>query len=214
MLGDSHVCGKIYPRATERVIKERYPETEFSFWGKNGICFHSVNSHPEYLDTLFNFKPEIMIVHLGTNGAYTTRFSGEAFRTEIETFYQYLKANIPDCKIIFVTPFTNMLRKYRKRGKRYVNKNNRAASDEILAFAKECQDTYVIDNNADADLYFLETRGLIRPDKVHLTEAGYLILGSQVGEAVLAINDLWEERPKIITTPSEVEPAISAETLE
>lgn len=191
MTGDSHVFAKVYPDIVEQKLSERHPDTEFGYWAKNGICFYSFNSTPEYFDTIFNFKPEILIVHLGTNGAYDDHFTRESFRKEMETFYTTLTDSLPEVKVVFVTPFTNKKRKYRKKGRWLVNNKNRDVSDEIISFVASHPSTFVIDNNAEAGMRYLKEPGLIRPDNVHLTEEGYKTLGNRVAEEILEIEPLW-----------------------
>lgn len=192
MTGDSHVFAKVYPKTVEEVINSRHPELEFSQWSKNGICFYSFNSNPEYFDSIFAFNPEILIVHLGTNGAYANNFTRTAFRQEMEDFYSTLTERLPEVKVVFVTPFTNKKRRYKKKGRWFINYKNREVSDEIVAFVDDHPGTYTIDNNKEADMMFLKNRSLIRPDNVHLTEKGYKILGTQVGEEILGISSLWQ----------------------
>lgn len=196
MTGDSHVFAKIYPQKVEEIIREKYPETEFSQWSKNGICFYSFNSNPSYYDSIFSFRPEILIVHLGTNGAYDNSFTRKAFRQEMENFYTTLTDTLPNVKVVFVTPFTNKKRKYRKKGKWRVNYKNRDVANEIIAFTQDHPHTFVIDNNAEAGMMFLNSKTLIRPDNVHLTEQGYKLLGETIGKEVLEIEELWPDTAK------------------
>lgn len=191
MTGDSHVFAKTYPNKVEEIIRTQYPRVDFSWWAKNGICFYSFNSNPEYYDSIFAFRPDILIVHLGTNGAYANNFTRPAFRKEMENFYATLTDSLPDVKVVFVTPFTNKKRKYRKKGKWRTNYKNRDVANEIIAFVKDHPYTYVIDNNAEEGMNFLKNRSLIRPDNVHLTVAGYNKLGTEVGIEVLDISELW-----------------------
>lgn len=193
MTGDSHVFAKTYPEKLEEILRQNHPDLEFSQWSKNGICFYSFDSNPEYYDSIFAFRPEILIVHLGTNGAYDNNFTRAAFREEMEKFYSCLTDTLPDVKVVFVTPFTNKKRKNGKKGKWLVNNKNRAVADEIIAFTEDHPATFVIDNNADAGTMYLKTPGLIRPDNVHLTPEGYSVLASQVGSRILLIDPLWEE---------------------
>ena len=195
MTGDSHVFAKIYPTEVEQILRSRHHNMEFDWWAKNGICFYSFNSTPEYYDSIFAFKPDILIVHLGTNGAYDNTFTRPKFRAEMENFYSTLTESLPEVKVVFVTPFTNKKRKYRKKGKWFVNHKNRDVADEIIAFTEAHPDTYVIDNNAEVGMKFLKSKGLIRPDNVHLTEAGYKELGQMVGTQVLEISPLWSVHP-------------------
>lgn len=191
MTGDSHVYAKIYPEKVEQILRTAHPDIEFSNWAKNGICFYSFNSNPEYYDSIFAFKPDILIVHLGTNGAYDNSFTRTTFRQEMETFYSTLTDSLPEVKVTFITPFTNKKRKNRKKGRWHVNNKNRDVADEIIEFVKDHPGTYVIDNNAEVGMRFLKDPALIRPDNVHLTEAGYNVLGEQVGTALLEIDNLW-----------------------
>lgn len=191
MTGDSHVFSKIYPQKVEEILRGQYPGIEFGWWAKNGICFYSFNSKPEYYDSIFSFKPDILLVHLGTNGAYASNFMRKTFRGEMEKFYTTLTDSVPDVKVVFVTPFTNKKRRYRKKGKWRINYVNRNASDEIVSFVKDHEGTFVIDNNKEAGMSFIKNPKLIRPDNVHLTEAGYKVLGEQVGSEIIEISDLW-----------------------
>ena len=191
MTGDSHVFAKTYPNKVEEILRNRFPDMEFSWWAKNGICFHSFNHTPEYFDSIVAFKPEILIVHLGTNGAYNNNFKRKAFRNEMENFYATISDCVPDVKVVFITPFTNKKRKYRRKGKWRINYKNRDVSEEIISFVADHPNTFVIDNNAESGMSFLKSKTLIRPDNVHLTEAGYALLGEQVGNHILEIKELW-----------------------
>lgn len=193
MTGDSHVFAKIYPEKVEEILKTQHPEMEFSYWAKNGICFYSFRLNPEYYDSIFAFQPDILIVHLGTNGAYDTNFTRASFKQEVKSFYNNLKDASPDLKVVFVTPFTNKRRKYKKKGPWRINYKNGDVAEEIVTFVENHPDTYVIDNNKEAGMKFLKLRGLIRPDNVHLTESGYNELGEMVGREILQIKELWND---------------------
>ena len=191
MTGDSHVFAKVYPATVKEILSQEHPEMAFDWWAKNGICFYSFNSTPEYYDSIFTFQPDILIVHLGTNGAYANNFTRKAFRSEMETFYSTLTEQLPDVKVVFVTPFTNKKRKNKKKGRWHINYKNREVADEIIEFVKVHPNTFVIDNNAEAGMKYLNSKTLIRPDFVHLTEEGYEDLGKNVGYHILEIEELW-----------------------
>lgn len=199
MTGDSHVFSKIYPDTVEEIIRTRHPDMVFDWWAKNGICFHHFNIYPEYFDSIFAFQPEILLVHLGTNGAYNNAFSRQKFRKDMEDFYSTLTDSLPEVKVVFVTPFTNKKRKFRKKGKLRINYKNREVADEIIAFSKEHPDTFVIDNNEEVGMRYLKSPSLIRHDYVHLTEAGYKDLGNLVGKKMLLLEDLWTKSQENIS---------------
>lgn len=191
MTGDSHVFSKIYPNIVEEILRRENPDMKFCWWAKNGICFYSFNTKPEYYDSIFTFHPDILIVHLGTNGAYANNFTRKAFRVEMEKFYSTLTSKLPEVKVVFVTPFTNKKRKTKKKGRWMVNYKNREAADEIMSFVNDHPSTYVVDNNADAGTSYLKSPALIRPDNVHLTEKGYGMLARQVAPKILELKELW-----------------------
>lgn len=195
MTGDSHVYAKVYPETIEQLLSTAHPGMQFGWWAKNGICFYSFNSNPEYFDSIFKFKPDILIVHLGTNGAYANNFTRRDFRKEMEIFYSTVTDSLPDVKVVFVTPFTNKKRKNKKKGRWHVNNKNRDVADEIIAFTNDHSNTFVIDNNAEVGMKFLKSPALIRPDNVHLTEEGYRELGNMVSKEILALDSLWTPNP-------------------
>ena len=193
MLGDSHVFAKIYPEQTFEKIQEFYPGCTFDFWGKNGAEFSTYNANPEYLSSLFEFKPDILIVHLGTNDSYMPVFNKFHFQNELETFYRSIKDSLPECKIVLVTPFVNKRWLNKRRTKWKVNTNTRKCSDEMVEFSESHPDCFVIDNNARAGQSFLRNSRLISRDNVHLTEAGYKELGKEVSEDLVTIEQLWKQ---------------------
>lgn len=195
LAGDSHVAGKIYPEKMGELLRENSPENEFAWWGKNGAGYYTYNDTPEYMDTIYDFAPDILVVHLGTNDCYTRGHFDEAkFTDDVDIFCHNVKENLPDCRIVFVTPFENKLRdKKNRKGRGPVNPHNRTCAADLSAYSHSHDDIFVIDNNADAGMMFLKGKNLIRPDKVHLTEKGYEILASQVTEKLLEIEPLWEE---------------------
>lgn len=212
MTGDSHVSGKIYPREVGRILEEAKPSVIFNTWGKGGAGFYTFNDTPAYMDSIYNADPDILIVHLGTNDSYARSFNEERFVNNMTTFYNNVHSRLPNCKIVFVSPFYNKNRQKgtttnytvkNKKGKSVqkskkipgawqVNHNTRLCSDAILNFVKDHPNTFIVDNNAEHGMEFLEGDNLIREDYVHLTIAGYELLGQQVAESLLNIPELWE----------------------
>ena len=198
LTGDSHVSGKAYPAEVKKIVEKAKPSATVDYWGKAGAGFYTFNDTPAYMENIYKAKPEILIVHLGTNGCYNKPFDREEYYRDINTFYTNIREQLPDCKIVFVTPFYNKNReilsttgKQTKYGPWKVNEKTRGVSALIVEYAGEHPDTFVIDNNADAGTVFLDKPGLIREDNIHLTVKGYELLGSQVAEKLLAIEDLW-----------------------
>lgn len=200
MTGDSHVSGKVYPNEVKRIIEEARPDATFTYWGKGGAGFYTFNDTPEYMQKIYDAKPDVLVVHLGTNGSYHKAFDEGKTLKDVETFHTLIRDSLPDCMVVYVTPFYNKNRSVisgKGKNKRYgewkLNEKTRACADVIIDFAKEQPNTYVIDNNADAGTIFLDEPGLINVDYVHLTRPGYELLGQQVAEKLLEMSWLWND---------------------
>lgn len=188
MTGDSHVTSNIYPDIVGDIIFEADPLTNFSFYGKVGARFDTFNSSPELMNRIYEAQPDILIVHLGTNDSYTKNFDHDRLKKNIQTFYDNVESRYPECRIVLVTPFYNRLKD------KSVNDNAGVCADVMLEFAEENPHVYVVDNNGDYGMYFLDGGStMIRSDGVHLTVAGYEKLGEQVGAAVVEMVDLWDD---------------------
>ena len=183
MIGDSHVGSKIYPKKVEEVVKSKNPDAQLAYSYKNGLRFSTLESNPENLKAMVSFKPEILLVNLGTNEAFTNKFSPSRLKKGMESFYSVVKKKLPDVKVVFITPYTN---KIKDNGSLKVNTSNRAAADVMLEFVEENPGTYVIDINEKIGNKFIDSPKLIR-DNVHLTVDGYKMLGKEVGEGLLEI---------------------------
>lgn len=187
MAGDSHVCSKIYPRTVERILEAEEPDIHFSYYGKIGAGFYTYDDSPEMMNEIYKASPDILIVHLGTNDSFTRNFRRSEFLKNVTIFYDGVAQRLPECKIVFVTPFYNKL-----KGSKTPNKNTRRCADALLDFVANHKNTFVVDNNATYGMHFLDNRArLMRRDCVHLTEEGYEELGNEVGDAIAAMEHLW-----------------------
>lgn len=196
--GDSHVAAKVYPETVKSIVEQARPTAEVSFWGKGSAGFYTFNETPAYMDSIYTAAPDILIVHLGTNGCYNVPLDAEKTYADIETFHHNVSDTLPDCKIVFVTPFYNKNREIistdgdaPEYGPWKINEKTRACADLIVDFANSRPGVFVIDNNADAGTAFFDEEGLIRQDNIHLTPEGYALLGRQVADKLLEIEELW-----------------------
>lgn len=184
MMGDSHVAGNFYPKAVEKVLKEKMPDMQFDYWGINGAGFYTFLK-PDKMAKLLSYNPEIMIVNLGTNDSYTSRFKPETLTANMQKFYDTVRDSLPECQFVFITPFFNKL-KDKKTGTWSLNESCRTASETINAFAQNHPGCSVVDYNADHGMEFID-KGLIRKDFVHLSIEGYRVFGTQVAESLLKL---------------------------
>lgn len=187
MAGDSHVCSKIYPLGVEKILCEEEADINFSYYGKIGAAFYTYIESSSMMNEIYEASPEILIVHLGTNDSYTKRFDRRRFLDNVTVFYNDVASRFPECRIVFVTPFYNRL-----KGSKKVNRSARRCADALLDFAADHRNTFVVDNNAEHGMYFLDhSAQMMRHDYVHLTEKGYEVLAEQVGNALAEMEDLW-----------------------
>ncbi|MBD5353143.1 MAG: hypothetical protein K2M09_09305 [Muribaculaceae bacterium] len=196
MIGDSHVAGKTYPHTVDSLLSCRVDSCRFNYFGINGASFATF-CKPENLDSIYAYRPDILLVHLGTNDSYCRRFNQETFLQNLTTFYQSVHDSLPEVKMVFVTPFVNKLKrtirtkKKRRRTVWDVNQNTRTCSELIGRFCDEHPaDTRLVDHNATHGMEFL-SNGLIFRDFVHLTVPGYILLGTQVVEELINLPNLF-----------------------
>lgn len=193
MIGDSHVSIKKYPQRMAEIIDRDMPEEEFEYWGIGGAGLYTFINSDANMRRIYNAKPDILIVHLGTNDSYSRVFKDEYFQNNLAKFYGLIRKNLPDCIMVFVTPFYNK-NKAKGTGKWQLNHNTRLCADRYKEFAAKHDNIYIIDNNAEHGMDFINNK-LIRDDYVHLTAEGYRVLADQVVESFYAIDDLWEFTP-------------------
>lgn len=183
MIGDSHVAGKLYPERVGEILKREYPDLTFSFFGKNGARFDTYNNTPGYMKAIIDKKPEVLIAALGGNDSYTDHYRQSFILEQITKFYDTIHEALPDCLIIFVTPFYNW---YKTRGgKRIINESTGMIADDIVDFAETHPNCFVVDNNADVDLDFAYNDNIIRNDGVHLTREGYEIYARMIAQSII-----------------------------
>ena len=190
MIGDSHVSIKKYPERLAETLNKDMPEEEFEYFGIGGAGFYTFIDNEANMRRIFNAKPDILLVHLGTNDSYSRTFKDEFFQNNLRKFYERVHKELPDCIFVFVTPFYNK-NKEKGTGRWQLNKNTRLCADRFLEFAAKHENIHVIDNNAEHGMDFID-KGLIRSDFVHLTDEGYRTLADQVLESFYNIAELWE----------------------
>lgn len=191
MTGDSHVSAKVYAEKVGEILQEVFPDLQFSYWGKAGAGIYTFNDSPSMMQRIYDADPDILIVHLGTNGCYRRAFVPEDFQRDLSKFYDNINTHLPDAQVIFVTPFYNK-NKAKGTGKWQVNHNTRLCSDEFVKFGENHENVFIVDNNAEYGMVFLEQPGMIREDYVHLSIKGYQTLGEQVADSILEIDEIWE----------------------
>lgn len=157
-----------------------------------GVVYHSVGVNgadiPAYLRSEYLvphvrlLQPDLIIISLGTNDAYTKGFNAPEFMKQYEQLLAKLLVAAPNTSVLLTTPGDA----YRYR--RYYNSNNVGARDAIFKIAKE-QDLAVWDffsvMGGPNSVYKWYKSGLATYDKLHLTQNGYRLQGKLLYEAIM-----------------------------
>ncbi len=169
-----------------------------------GVVYHSIGingaSLPSFLrcnlfvPQLRALNPDLAIVSIGTNDAYTRYFDQDGYEKNYRAFIQNLQAANPEIAIILTVPNDSYL--YR----RYVNKNTRLMEDVIIKLAKEygygVWDFYALMGGLGSSRTW-ESAGLMQHDKIHFTQEGYTLKGNLLFQAFLKSYNNYTDRRNI-----------------
>ncbi len=119
-------------------------------------------------------KPDLVVISLGTNDAYMYAFDARRFRQNLAKLVLKIKRAFPQTNVLLTTPADNF------RRRRYPNKNNEEARQQMLALAQELDlavwDFYSVMGGFQSitDWY---SSGLAQRDRLHFTSKGYQLQG-------------------------------------
>jgi hypothetical protein len=160
--------------------------------GVNGAEVESWLKCPKMISEIQTLHPDLIIISLGTNDSYTSKFNDTEFETNVRRLLARMEQAAPNAAILWVTPGDN----YRYR--RYLNYSTSKASDVILKVAKEKQimvwDFYDIMGELNAIMNWFYA-GLAAKDRLHFNKQGYELQGNLLFNAFLrAYNDHIEKQ--------------------
>ena len=149
-----------------------------------GVVYHSIGingaSIPSFLrcqlfeEQMRVISPDLVVLSLGTNDAYGTKFNKEVYKNNYDTLIQrILKAN-PNTAIMITVPNDDYLYK------RYPNKNTALQEEVIMELAKKYNaavwDLYEIMGGFNSSQVWYNNH-LMRRDRIHFTKEGYMLKG-------------------------------------
>ena len=173
-----------------QIVKTDTLNRQFELYGINsetddsGIIYDAVGvngaSIPSFLkcnmlqENLEVLKPDMVILSLGTNDAYGTKFDKNIYKNNYDTLIQrILKAN-PKTAIMITVPNDDYL--YKK----YPNKNTALQQEVIFELAKKYNaavwDLYAIMGGFNSSQVWYSNH-LMKRDRIHFTKEGYMIKG-------------------------------------
>jgi hypothetical protein len=166
--------------------------------GENGFLYHSIGINgsqvPSFLrcdlfeQQLAVLKPDLVILGLGINDAYSKKFSPEVYEENYTELIVKIRRAAPEAAIIFTTNNDSYL--YR----RYVNKNGEKVEQSLLKLCKKLDagvwNMYEVMGGLNSVVLW-EKNNLALRDKVHFTREGYLLLGDLFFNALMQNFELY-----------------------
>lgn len=154
--------------------------------GQPGILYHSIGvngamyvnyTDSDFMQRLALLKPDLLIVSLGTNESFGSRFSESEFRNQIHDFLEMVKRYIPNTTLILTTPAECYKRIRVNKQRTYVVNDNIAKA--VSAITKQAKQEGIAYWNLFAATGGKKSsqewykNGYLGKDRVHFTKTGY-----------------------------------------
>ena len=171
-LGDSHVAGKIFPRATHSRLTQRFPnKVTYQFVAKPGAYLADFLNQ-RTLNRVAAMKPNLLVVSIGTNESYAPNFNQAKFRADLRRFMHMYS---PVCRaIVFSTPPGN----YRNG---QINPKGRLVANIQKELAGPLG-YWVYDLYGAAGPAYWRNGGMMDRQGVHFNARGYSQHGQMLGD--------------------------------
>ncbi len=178
-IGDSHIRGHILPQTFGAKVQKDFGAVQYRDLGINGATFRSyMNS--DNLKEVYAWQPDLVLLSFGTNEAYG-KYSPETHYNQIDDLVVLLQENLPYACLLFTTPPGCYL-----KGGRY-NPNNSKCAETICRYARDhglpVYDIFTVGGGDAHAVSNWKKAGMLRPDGVHFTPAGYRTQGEMLYEA-------------------------------
>ena len=167
------------------LLENNQPGILYNSIGVNGAMYYHYNNSAYFLSQLAMLKPDLIIVSLGTNEAYVSRFNNDVFRTNMDSLISGLQNAMPDAQLLLTTPGDS----FRRSRKGYLkNPNMQVARNTIISYGTEhnlaCWDLYgVMGGYGSMSKWYVA--GLGAKDRLHFSQTGYELQGALFYEAMM-----------------------------
>ena len=187
----------------------------------NGILYHSIGINgaqvPSFLrcdlfeQQLAALKPDLVILGLGINDAYSKKFSPEVYEENYTELIAGIRRAAPETAIIFITNNDSYL--YR----RYINKNGQKVEQSLLKLGAKINagvwNMYEVMGGMNSVVLW-EKNNLALRDKVHFTREGYLLLGDLFFNALMQNFELYLTTKNQLTITLRFEGSMTEESIQ
>jgi lysophospholipase L1-like esterase len=165
--------------------------------GANGAHYQDYVKHSEFFSQAALLKPNLIIVSLGTNEAFGGRFNKIAFVAQLEAMVAALHYHNLNAVVMLTTPAEVFIKKKaRRKTKSTPNYNCDLVADAIVEFAL-AHHLPVWDMNkitgGEGSAKIWLTHKLLRPDRIHFTEAGYTLQADLFFKSFITNYNLYVE---------------------
>ncbi|WP_099109004.1 SGNH/GDSL hydrolase family protein [Xenorhabdus sp. KJ12.1] len=145
--------------------------------GINGATINMLNKwQPEWINTLAQVKPDLVILAYGTNEAFNDALDLDGYRQELIAKIQKIRSVIPDAVILLIGPNDSLKNKHAIG----CEEQQPALLRDVIRIQQEVaskQHTLFWNWQAfmggTCSIRIWEQQGLARPDYIHLSAAGY-----------------------------------------
>ena len=162
------------------------PGVVYNAIGVNGARLDSYIECELFESHLSALNPDMIIISIGTNDAYTRRFNQEKYRTNYYRLLAKIKEAQPNATILLTVPNDSYL--YR----RYINRNTEKVKNVIFDISKNegygVWNFYEIMGGLNSSYIWYRT-GLMTSDKIHFNRKGYNLKGDLFFAAFLKAYD-------------------------
>ena len=193
---------KDYKQFTLKFSKSDSLQNKFTIYGislendDSGIVYHSIGvngaSFPSFLKCqlfekqLAALKPDLVVISLGTNDAYTTNFKPEFYRNNYQLLINKIKNAAPESAILNTVANDSYL------FKKYPNQNTILAENVIYEVAKKNNcgvwDFFKIMGGLNSSSLWRQENLMVN-DLIHFNLQGYLLKGDLFFNAIIKSYD-------------------------
>ena len=153
--------------------------------GHNGAVFMNYTSH-DFIHQLSLFEPSLLIVSLGTNEAFGSKFRIDEFESQLDQCLQRIKEYMPNTAILLTTP-AECYRRIPKKGYQR-NENIEKIAGVIREYARKeglaCFDLYEMTGGRNSCVKWHQS-SLYGKDRIHFTIKGYEEQGKLLYKALI-----------------------------
>ncbi len=180
------------------IQKNKVSSKSFSLYGiitesaPNGFLYNSIGVNgahvPAFLrcqlfeEQLAQLNPDLVILGLGINDAYTRKFNQAQFEENYAELIARIRKAAPETAIILTTNNDSYL------FRRYINKNGEKVRDSMFELAEKYNtgvwDIFTVMGGLNSIILW-ENNNLAQHDRIHFTREGYLLLGDLFFSALM-----------------------------